>query len=93
MLLICEVKEIVPARYGFKAIVKHMPDQAFAIDEQLYRRLGRRFEAELALWGASDDMHMVMWAAAGFQDTLLRWNQKLEVVDGNETTVQSGVQA
>ena len=22
------------------------------------------------------------WAAAGFQDTLLRWNQKLEVVDG-----------
>ena len=46
MLLIGEVKEIVPARYGFKAIVKHMPDQAFAIDEQLYRRLGRRFEPE-----------------------------------------------
>ncbi len=65
MLLICEVKEIVPARYGFKAIVKHMPDQAFAIDEQLYRRLGRRFESELALWGASDDMHMVMIATFG----------------------------
>lgn len=62
MLLIGEVKEIVPARYGFKAIVKHMPDQAFAIDEQLYRRLGRRFEAELALWGASEDIHMVMIA-------------------------------
>lgn len=65
MLLICEVKEIVPARYGFKAIVKHVPDQAFAIDEQLYRRLGRRFEAELALWGASDDIHMVMIATFG----------------------------
>lgn len=62
MLLIGEVKEIVPARYGFKAIVKHMPGQAFAIDEQLYRRLGRRFEAELALWGASDDIHMMMIA-------------------------------
>ena len=62
MLLICEVKEIVPARYGFNAIVKHMPDQAFAVDEQLYRRLGRRFEAELAIWGASDDIHMVMIA-------------------------------
>ena len=48
------VKEIVPARYGFRAIVKHVPDQAFAIDEQLYRRLGRRFEAELGLWSASD---------------------------------------
>lgn len=65
MLLICEVKEIVPARYGFKAIAKHMPDQAFAIDEQLYRRLGRRFEAELALWGASDDILMVMIATFG----------------------------
>lgn len=65
MLLICEVKEIMPARYGFKAIVKHMPDQALAIDEQLYRRLDRRFESELALWGASDDIHMVMIATFG----------------------------
>ena len=65
MLLIGEVKEIVPARYGFKAIVKHMPDHAFAIDEQLYRRLGRRFEPELVLWGASDDIHMVMIATFG----------------------------
>ncbi|MBE2243940.1 MAG: DUF1173 domain-containing protein [Burkholderiaceae bacterium] len=62
MLLIAEVKEIVPARYGFRAVVKHVPDQAFALDEQLYRRLGRRFESELALWGAADDIHMVMIA-------------------------------
>lgn len=62
MLLIAEVKEIVPARYGFKAVVKHVPDQAFALDEQLYRRLGRRFEPALALWGAANDIHMVMIA-------------------------------
>lgn len=65
ILLIAEVKEIVPARYGFKAVVKHVPDQAFALDEPLYRRLGRRFESELALWGASDDIHMVMIATLG----------------------------
>jgi hypothetical protein len=59
MLLIAEVKEIVPARYGFKAVVKHVPDQAFAMDAQLYRRLGRRFESALALWGAAEDIHMV----------------------------------
>jgi hypothetical protein len=46
MLLLAEVKEFVPARYGFKALVKHVPDQAFALEEQLYRRLGRRFESE-----------------------------------------------
>lgn len=62
MLLIGEVKEIVPARYGFKAVVKHVPDQGFALDEQLYRRLGRRFDAELALWGAAEDIHLVMVA-------------------------------
>ena len=62
MLLVAEVKEIVPARYGFKAVLKHVPDQAFALDEQLYRRLGRRFESRLALWGAAEDIHMVIIA-------------------------------
>jgi hypothetical protein len=62
MLLIAEVKEIVPARYGFKAVVKHVPDQAFALDEHLYRRLDRRFESALALWGATEDIHMVIIA-------------------------------
>jgi Protein of unknown function (DUF1173) len=65
MLLIGEVKEIVPARYGFKAVIKHVPDQAFALDEQLYRRLGRRFASELALWASADMVHMVMVATFG----------------------------
>lgn len=62
LLLIAEVKEIVRARYGFKTVAKHVPDQAFALDEQLYRRLGRRFESRLALWGAAEDIHMVIIA-------------------------------
>jgi len=36
MLLIGEVKEIVPARRGYRCVIKHVPDQAFAIDEPLY---------------------------------------------------------
>ena len=68
MLLIGEVKEIVPARYGFKAVVKHVPDQPFALDEQLYRRMGRRFERELSLWGASDAVHMMVIATFGLND-------------------------
>jgi hypothetical protein len=65
MLLVAEVKEIVPARYGFKAVIKHVPDQAFALDEQLYRRLGRRFETELALWGSAGNVHMIAIATFG----------------------------
>lgn len=33
------------------------------------------------------------WAAAGFDDTLLRWKMKLEVANGHEKEVQPRVQA
>jgi hypothetical protein len=65
MLLIGEIKEIVPARYGYKAVIKHVPDQPLALDATLYRRLGRRFERELSLWGASDGLHMIAIATFG----------------------------
>jgi Protein of unknown function (DUF1173) len=61
-LLIGEVKEIVPARYGYKAVIKHLPDLAFGLDEALYRRLERRFEPELALWASADSVQMIMIA-------------------------------
>jgi hypothetical protein len=68
MLLIGEAKEIVFARHGYKAVIKHVPDQAFALDEQLYRRLGRRFDSELALWASTDTVHMVVIATFGVGD-------------------------
>lgn len=68
MLLVAEVKEVVPARYGFKAVIKHLPDQAFGLDEQLYRQLGRRFEPELALWASAEDVHMVVIATFGVSE-------------------------
>lgn len=69
ILLIGEIKEIAPARYGYKVVVKHVPDQTLAIDEQLYRRLGRRFAPELALWAASEDIHMITIAIFGVGST------------------------
>lgn len=68
MLLVSEVKEIVPARYGYRAVIKHVPDQAFALDEQLYRRLGRRFDSELALWASADAVHMIVIATFGVSE-------------------------
>jgi hypothetical protein len=62
MLMIAEVKEITPVRFGHKAVIKHVPDQAFMLDEQLHRRLGRRFASVLSLWGACEDLHMVIIA-------------------------------
>lgn len=68
MLLIGEVKEIVPARYGYRCVIKHVPDQAFALDEPLYWRLGRRFDAELALWGSANSVHIVTIATFGVSE-------------------------
>jgi Protein of unknown function (DUF1173) len=68
MLLIGEVKEVVPARYGYKAVIKHVPDQAFALDEPLYRRLTRCFDSELALWACADTVHMIMVATFGVSE-------------------------
>ena len=36
---------------------------------------------------------VMVWAAAGFIDTLLRCEMKSEVFDGNETEIQPRVQA
>ncbi|MBN8495016.1 MAG: hypothetical protein J0M00_26675 [Burkholderiales bacterium] len=42
---------------------------------------------------ASPSRSRQQWPAAGFEDTLLRCKTKPEVVHGNETAVQPGVQA
>jgi hypothetical protein len=62
LLLIGEVKEIVQARFGYKAVIKHVPDQPFTLDEPLYRRMSRRFESELSQWSATEDLRMIMMA-------------------------------
>lgn len=62
MVMVAEVKEILPSRYGHKAMFKHLPDQPFALDEPLYRRLGRCFEQELSTWSAEPDLHLIMAA-------------------------------
>lgn len=62
LLLIAEVKEITPARHGHRAVIKHVPDVAFAMEDSLYHQLGQRFEQELELWSASDSIRLLMIA-------------------------------
>ena len=69
LLMVAEVKDIAPARYGHKAVIKHLPDQAFALDDTLYRRLGRSFEHELTLWGTEPDLHLLMIATFRVDET------------------------
>lgn len=65
MLLIGEVKAISRSRYGHKLIVKHLPDFAFMLNEDLHNRLNKRFEMELSLWDSIDAVHLVAVATFG----------------------------
>jgi hypothetical protein len=62
MILIGEVKEIAPARYGHKIIVKHAADFPFMLNDDLHRRLLKRFAIEHELWEALDHIHLVVIA-------------------------------
>lgn len=60
MLLIGEVKEISDARYGKKIIVKHVPDCAFMLRDDIAHHLTKRFAAELELWSATSDVRLIV---------------------------------
>lgn len=62
MLVIGEVKEIAQARYGHKAVFKHLPDFHFMLNEDLYKRLQKRFDVELSLWDGIEQSHLMMIA-------------------------------
>lgn len=59
-LLVAEVKEIADARYGKKLVVKHLPDCAFLLHEDIAKRLATRFAGELEMWNALDDVRLVV---------------------------------
>ena len=65
LVLIGEVNEWGPARYGYKVLVKHVPDMPFCMSEELAKRVKRRFAAELALWDAVDGAHLIIAGTFG----------------------------
>lgn len=65
ILLIGELKEIVPSRFGPSALIKHLPDEPFALCSRLHESMARRFKNALSLWATTDGLHMVMIATVG----------------------------
>lgn len=65
MMLIAEVKELAPGRFGHKLIAKHLADFHFAIPDDLHKRLLKRFAAELNGWEAAPNSHLLVVATFG----------------------------
>lgn len=60
MLVIGELKEIAPARYGHKMVIKHLGDMPLIMNDDMFKRLNKRFELELGLWNAVDGVHPIV---------------------------------
>jgi hypothetical protein len=84
--LIDTLPEIRKEGNDFRSVIASVP--ATRLDELMEGSYNWAFAYELTF-----HEHAALWAAAGFEDTLLRWNPKLEVGYGSETAVQPGVQA
>lgn len=69
MLVIGEIKEIATSRYGFKLTLKHLSDTHFMMNEDLHKRLQKRFNTELALWDAIDQAHLITIGTFSVGDT------------------------
>lgn len=65
MVLIGEVKEFAAARYGYKAVIRHLPDLPFFLSTDLYARMQKRFADELSLWHGLDGARLVIAATFG----------------------------
>jgi hypothetical protein len=71
------------------------PEESTTLVESDLRELDEPIPAsqQISYSGSDFDVEGLVWAAAGFMDTLLRWKMKPEVVYGNEKAIQPGVQA
>ena len=86
-MLIGEVKEIAPARFGHRMVVKHMPKFPFMLNEDLHRRVNVKFANELSLWGAMPESHLIAIATFGLGPTGLASVESIALMIVNENWI------
>jgi hypothetical protein len=79
MILIGEVKTIEPVRFGHKLVIKHLPDAPLMLDDDLHRRMLKRFADELELWQADAEGHLMVIATFTVGHTGLASVQELSL--------------
>lgn len=84
LLIIAELKELVPTRFGAKAMLKHMPDCPVHLDAATYSRAVVRFRDQLAMWGTSEGLHLVLVGTMSVQRSGLPVMQDLSAVLATE---------
>lgn len=61
MVVVGEIKEIIPAHGAERIVLRHVGDMPFVMDPDMARRFHKRFAGELALWQAQGNQgHLVV---------------------------------
>ena len=58
-ILIGELKAIESARFGYKMLIKHMPDTPIYLDETVFKRMNKVFSTELAFFHENEAIHLL----------------------------------
>lgn len=64
MLVVAEVKEFGPTRFGHKAVLKQVPDTALMIEDKLFGKIGKTFANALEMWESIDGSHLILAGTA-----------------------------
>lgn len=65
MLLVAEVKDVLPTQDDCQVRFKHLPDVLFSVAPPVFDRLVAQHEHELALWRADTSLHLLMMSTFG----------------------------
>lgn len=58
-ILIGELKSIDVARYGFKFMIKHLPELPAYCSEELFKKIERKFQTELSFFYEDANIHLL----------------------------------
>lgn len=58
-IIVGEVKSFKDARFGHKMLIKHMPDTPIYMNNDVYRKICKRFQAELAFFSENETIHLL----------------------------------
>lgn len=60
MLIVAEMKGIAPARFGYKLVLKHLPDFPILLNDDIHRWMQKDFAMELEPCLADDNGHLIV---------------------------------
>jgi hypothetical protein len=87
LLLIGEVKEIAPARFGHKLVIRHLPKFPFMLNEDIHRRMSAKFATELSLWSALPEGRLVAIATFSLDHAGIAKIEAIAVMVVNENWI------